>query len=147
MWWQVVSGAQIYGDIPDIADLTHDSRLVRPGSGFAAVPGFKTDGHDYIQTALTAGAAAALVQADHKAKWAQFLDTLPLVVVPDVRAALGPLASAVHGEPSKTLRLIGVTGTDGKTTTTHLTAHVLDACGLSCGYLTSGGFNTGAIEA
>jgi UDP-N-acetylmuramoyl-L-alanyl-D-glutamate--2,6-diaminopimelate ligase len=66
-----------------------------------------------------------------------------LVVLPDVRQALGYLAAAVHDNPSASLRTIGVTGTDGKTTTAHLTAHVLDACGLKAGYLSSVGFDTG----
>jgi UDP-N-acetylmuramoyl-L-alanyl-D-glutamate--2,6-diaminopimelate ligase len=68
---------------------------------------------------------------------------MPLVVVADVRAALGPLAAAVQRKPSSGLRLIGVTGTDGKTTTTHLAAHVLNVCGLACGYLSSVGFEAG----
>jgi UDP-N-acetylmuramoyl-L-alanyl-D-glutamate--2,6-diaminopimelate ligase len=61
-----------------------------------------------------------------------------------VRRALGQLAAAVHGDPAETLRIVGVTGTDGKTTTTHLIAHVLDACGLKAGYLSSVGFETGS---
>jgi UDP-N-acetylmuramoyl-L-alanyl-D-glutamate--2,6-diaminopimelate ligase len=129
--------------VPDVADLTHDSRLSRPGVAFAAVPGSRRDGHDFLDAALRAGAEALVVQADHEAEWAPFATLAPLVVVDDVRAALGPLASAVHGEPSSKLRIVGVTGTDGKTTSAHLIAHVLNACGLACGYLSSVGFNTG----
>jgi UDP-N-acetylmuramoyl-L-alanyl-D-glutamate--2,6-diaminopimelate ligase len=141
-WWQI-EGARAIGEAPDVGEITHDSRLVKPGTAFAAVPGFQSDGHDYIEAALRAGAGALVVQADREAKWRPFQEQAPLVVVEDVRAALGPLAAAVYGDPSEKLRIVGVTGTDGKTTTTHLTAHVLDRCGLACGYLTSVGFDTG----
>ncbi|HWO72248.1 MAG TPA: UDP-N-acetylmuramyl-tripeptide synthetase, partial [Dehalococcoidia bacterium] len=114
-----------------------------PGAAFAALPGRNADGHDFLAAAVEAGAAAAVVQADREAKWRPIAERLPLVVVPDVRASLGRLAAAVHGEPSRRLRMIGVTGTDGKTTSTQLVAHVLDACGLGCGFLSSAGFDTG----
>jgi len=131
------------GSVPDVDGLTHDSRLVQPGAAFAALPGRNHDGHDFLAAAAEAGAAAAVVQADREAKWRPLAGGLPLVVVPDVRACLGRLAAAVYGEPSARLRLVGVTGTDGKTTSTHLIAHVLDACGLACGFLSSAGFEAG----
>jgi UDP-N-acetylmuramoyl-L-alanyl-D-glutamate--2,6-diaminopimelate ligase len=142
-WWRRVDSARSVGAVPDVRGITHDSRAVRPGDAFAALPGRHTDGHDYLEAALGAGAAAAVVQADREAKWAPFASRLPLVVVPDARGALGWLAAAAYGDPASTLRLIGVTGTDGKTTTSHLIAHVLDACGLDCGYLSSVGFEYG----
>jgi UDP-N-acetylmuramoyl-L-alanyl-D-glutamate--2,6-diaminopimelate ligase len=126
-----------------VAGITHDSRAVKPGFAFAAMPGSRADGHDFLEAALAAGATAAVVQTDRAAKWEALAGRLPLVVVEDVRAALGPLAAAVYGDPSSKLRVIGVTGTDGKTTTTHLIGHVLDACGLGCGYLSSVGFDCG----
>src|SRR5690606_17221001 len=88
-------------------------------------------------------APACVVEASRREAWAQYEGRVPLVVVPDVRSALGHLAAAVHGNPSARLRTVGVTGTDGKTTTTHLTAHVLIACGLKAGCLSSTGFETG----
>jgi UDP-N-acetylmuramoyl-L-alanyl-D-glutamate--2,6-diaminopimelate ligase len=142
-WWQRVDSAQTRGDVPEVRGITHDSRAVEPGFAFAAVPGARADGHDFLDAALEAGATAALVQADREAKWAALASRLPLVVVPDVRGALGPLAAAVYGDPSSKLRLIGVTGTDGKTTTAHLIGHLLDACGLGGGYLSSVGFDCG----
>jgi len=142
-WWQAAAGARALGEVPPVPDLTHDSRQLAPGMAFAAVPGFRVDGHDYVEAALAAGASALVVQADREEKWARLRGRVPLVVVGDVRSALGPMAAAVHGDPSAKLRLVGVTGTDGKTTTTHLVAHVLDACGLGCGYLSSVGFDAG----
>jgi UDP-N-acetylmuramoyl-L-alanyl-D-glutamate--2,6-diaminopimelate ligase len=142
-WWQAVEQATTLGDPPNVDDITHDSRRVRPGVAFAALPGRSLDGHDFLESALAAGAPAAVVQADHRSKWSTIAGKLPMVVVPDTRAALGQLAAAVHTNPSNSLRLIGVTGTDGKSTSTHLVAHVLDACGFGAGYLSSIGFETG----
>jgi UDP-N-acetylmuramoyl-L-alanyl-D-glutamate--2,6-diaminopimelate ligase len=142
-WWQGVDSAQTRGEVPEVAGITYDSRVVQPGFAFAAVPGQRVDGHDFLDAALKAGATAAVVQTDHEAQWRAFEGRLPLIVVPDVRAAMGPLAAAVYGDPSSRLRLIGVTGTDGKTTTAHLIGHVLEQCGLACGYLSSVGFDCG----
>jgi UDP-N-acetylmuramoyl-L-alanyl-D-glutamate--2,6-diaminopimelate ligase len=142
-WWRAVEQATTLGDPPDVDDITHDSRRVRPGVAFAALPGRSFDGHDFLESALAAGAPAAVVQADHRSEWSTIAGKLPMVVVPDTRAALGQLAAAVHANPSNSLRLIGVTGTDGKSTSTHLVAHVLDACGFGAGYLSSVGFETG----
>jgi UDP-N-acetylmuramoyl-L-alanyl-D-glutamate--2,6-diaminopimelate ligase len=144
-WWQAIEGVHTVGDVPDVSDLTHDSRRVRPGTAFAAISGGRADGHDYIETAVGAGASAVVVQADHEAKWAPFASRVALVVVPDTRQALGWLAAAVHGVPSAKMFTVGVTGTDGKTTTAHLTGHVLDTCaGTShAGYLSSVAFDFG----
>jgi UDP-N-acetylmuramoyl-L-alanyl-D-glutamate--2,6-diaminopimelate ligase len=142
-WWRRVDSVRVLGAIPDVPGITHDSRAVRPGEAFAAVPGRHTDGHEYLEAAQAAGAAAAVVQADREQKWASLTGRLPLLVVRDVRASLGDLAAAAYRDPSKTLRLVGVTGTNGKTTTAHLAAHVLDRCGLQCGYLSSVAFDYG----
>jgi len=142
-WWRLDDSRAI-GEIPDIPNLTHDSRLVQPGWGFAAMPGREADGHSFITRAVEARAGACVVQADHEEAWAPHRNRVPMVVVADVRKAVGHLAAAVHRSPSSKLRTIGVTGTDGKTTSTHLIAHVLDRCGLGCGYLSSVGFDRGA---
>lgn len=141
-WWQSVPGQPSDGMSP-VDGLTLDSRQVRPGWAFVAVPGVASDGHDYLDAAIQAGAAALVVQADRPEKWRHFEGKAGMLVVDNCRAAAGPLASAVNGNPSENLRVIGITGTDGKTTSSHLTAHVLDRCGLSAGYLTSVGFDTG----
>ncbi|HEX5367935.1 MAG TPA: UDP-N-acetylmuramoyl-L-alanyl-D-glutamate--2,6-diaminopimelate ligase [Dehalococcoidia bacterium] len=143
-WWQALHDARAIGDIPVIDELAVASGEVRPGCGFAAVPGSKTDGHRFIEAAIRAGAPVCVVQSDRATLWSAYAGQVPLLVVPDVRAALGPLAAAVHDHPSAKLRLVGVTGTDGKTTSTHLIAHVLQACGLDAGYLSSVGFETGS---
>jgi UDP-N-acetylmuramoyl-L-alanyl-D-glutamate--2,6-diaminopimelate ligase len=103
-----------------VTGVTHDSRRVRPGDLFAAIAGFERDGHAFVPEAVAAGAAAVLVERD--GPW-----PLPAIVVPDVRAALGALAHAIWGEPTRGLILAGVTGTNGKTTTSFLTAAVLES--------------------
>ena len=93
-----------------IGGVTCDSRRVEPGSLFIATRGERFDGHDFVPAAAAAGAAAAVVErplAD---------PGIPLVRVPDARRAAGPAASAFHGHPSADLQLVGVTGTNGKTT-------------------------------
>ncbi len=137
-------GGRLEGVPGTIEGLTHDSRELRPGVGFVAVPGLQADGHDYIAPAIAAGTPLVVVQGDREAKWRGFAGRVPLLVVDDTRRAMGPIAAAVYGHPSHEMRLIGVTGTDGKSTTCHLIAHVLSAAGMACGYLSSVGFDTGA---
>lgn len=106
----------------EILEVEHDSRQVRPGSLFACIVGVATDGHRYAAEAIDAGAVALLVS--------RRLDVaVPQVVVDDVRAVLGPAAAAVQGQPSGQLNLIGVTGTNGKTTTVRLIASLLNLLG------------------
>ena len=105
-----------------VVDVEHDSRSVRPGALFACIRGDNHDGHDFAGQAVGRGAAALLVQAPVPGP-------VPSLVVPSVRAALGPAAAEVHGHPSRRLELVGVTGTDGKTTTVRLLAGILNAVG------------------
>ena len=119
-----LAGGRVLGDPgTPLTDLTHDSRAVGPGALFVAVRGFTVDGHRFVPAARAAGAAAVCVEEDPG-------DALPALVVADTRAALGPLAARVHGEPSRHLRLVGVTGTNGKTTVTHLLESIATAAGL-----------------
>ena len=110
-----------------VLDVTHDSRRVSAGSLFCCVRGSVVDGHDFAVDAVRSGAAALLVEEPIPGVPAD----LPQVVVSDVRASIGPLASAFHGFPSRHLMVVGVTGTNGKTTTCHLIASVLRHAGLS----------------
>ncbi len=124
-----ISGeASLVGDDVDISDVTHDSRLVKPGDLFVAVRGYETDGHRSLGDAIAWGAAALGVEE------AARTDT-PQLVVADTRTALGPLAAAVHGEPSRKIPVIGVTGTNGKTTVTHLIEGIVEAAGLTPGVI------------
>jgi UDP-N-acetylmuramoyl-L-alanyl-D-glutamate--2,6-diaminopimelate ligase len=112
------------GDDPDVRAVVHDTHDVAPGSLFCCVRGGLVDGHDLAGGAVAAGAVALLV--DHALPLA-----VPQVVVPDVRRAMGPIAAAFWGDPSHELVVVGVTGTSGKTTVTHLLCPVLEAAGLA----------------
>lgn len=106
-----------------IHDVTHDSRQVGPGVLFVAVRGFAVDGHRYLEQAVQVGAPAVCVEQPSPLP-------VPQLVVPDTRAALPHLAAAVHHHPSRHLRVVGITGTNGKTTVAHLMESIVDAAGL-----------------
>jgi UDP-N-acetylmuramoyl-L-alanyl-D-glutamate--2,6-diaminopimelate ligase len=111
-----------------IRGVAHDSRSVRSGDLFCCLRGERTDGHRYAPLAVEAGAAAVLVERPLDLAVAQ-------VLVDDARAAMAPLAAAFHGHPSAGMTVVGVTGTTGKTTTTHLLAAIFDHAGLPCGVI------------
>jgi UDP-N-acetylmuramoyl-L-alanyl-D-glutamate--2,6-diaminopimelate ligase len=106
----------------DVAAITHDSRAVTPGALFCCLPGRRADGHDFAPQVVAAGATALLCERPMAVDVTQ-------VIVPSTRAAMAPLAAAFHGHPSRRMAVVGVTGTNGKTTTTHLLAAVLRAAG------------------
>ena len=114
---------EIIGVASDIVDITHDSRQVQPGWAFACIVGATSDGHDFAAQAVSAGATLLLVERRLPFDVAQ-------IVVRDVRLAVGHVAAAVHGHPSRSLQLVGITGTNGKTTTTHLLGAILRHVGL-----------------
>ncbi|MGQ9697892.1 MAG: UDP-N-acetylmuramoyl-L-alanyl-D-glutamate--2,6-diaminopimelate ligase [Armatimonadota bacterium] len=117
---------------PVVTGLAYHSARVRPGFVFVALPGTRTDGHRYLQDALAAGAVAAVVRTDAQAVWP---DDRPLVRVPDTRRALALMASQFYGWPSRRLKLYGVTGTNGKTTTTYLLQNILTLAGVPAGVI------------
>ena len=119
--------AEVRGEA-DVSAVTHDSREVGPGALFCCVPGRTTDGHDHAAAAVAAGATALLCERFLPVEAAQ-------ARVPSVRAAMGPVAAAFHGFPSSSLDVVGVTGTNGKTTTTALLRSVLEAAGRPCGLI------------
>ncbi len=116
---------------PQITGVTHDSRQVQDGTLFVAVPGLHVDGHQFIPNAIARGAAAVV--------GTQPLEGLPVpyLRVEHARRALAVLSAAFHGFPARKLTVIGVTGTDGKTTTSNLIYHILKAAGIRVGLITT----------
>ena len=112
----------------EVADLAYDSRKVGPGTLFFCVPGEKVDGHEFGPAAAAAGAAGLVVERELDLDVAQ-------VVVADARAAMAPLAARFEGDPTARLRVFGVTGTNGKTTTAFLVRELLEAAGVQTGLL------------
>ncbi len=112
----------------DVNAIHEDSRAIQPGDLFVAVPGLRVDGHDYIDAAVKAGAAAAVVKRPLS------LD-IPCLVVENPAQVLALATARLYGEPGKTLTLLGVTGTNGKTTTTYLCESILKAAGFSPGVI------------
>ncbi len=138
----------------DISSITQDSRTVRPGSLFVAVKGFASDGHAYICQAVRAG-AAAIVYEDRDALAAQLvkigpandveaksgkteaIERLTLIQVGNSRHAVAIMASNFYGRPSEKLTLVGITGTNGKTTTVTLLYNLFMGLGYNCGLLST----------
>ena len=113
----------VQGTLPAaVTAVCDDSRALRAGALFLAVRGAERDGHDYLDAAAAAGAGVALVADPSRT-------TLPALVVKDTRRAAATAAAAFYGFPARQLRLVGVTGTNGKTTTVGMVRHLLDAPG------------------
>jgi UDP-N-acetylmuramoyl-L-alanyl-D-glutamate--2,6-diaminopimelate ligase len=120
----------LLGDGPavEIGGLAYDNRAVEPGTLFFCVPGFTRDGHDFAPDAVARGAAALVVARPVDAG-------VPEVQVADVRAAMATAAARFYGNPTTSLPVVGVTGTNGKTTTAFLVRALLEAAGRRCGLL------------
>jgi UDP-N-acetylmuramoyl-L-alanyl-D-glutamate--2,6-diaminopimelate ligase len=112
----------------EISDLAYSSQSVTPGALFFCVPGFRSDGHDFAPDAVERGAAALVSQRPLELG-------VPDVIVDDVRAAMGPAAARFYGDPTSELDVVGITGTNGKTTTAFLVRHLLEAAGRQTGLL------------
>jgi UDP-N-acetylmuramoyl-L-alanyl-D-glutamate--2,6-diaminopimelate ligase len=126
--------AQLFDDVPpsvadvEISSLAYDNRLVLPGTLFFCVPGYTRDGHDFAPDAVARGAAALVVERPLNLG-------LPEVQVRSVRAVMASAAARFHGDPTARLQTVGVTGTNGKTTTAFLVRALLEAAGRQTGLL------------
>ncbi|HET91120.1 MAG TPA: UDP-N-acetylmuramoyl-L-alanyl-D-glutamate--2,6-diaminopimelate ligase [Chloroflexi bacterium] len=119
----------------EIDRIVVDSRHVQPGDLFIAIPGVNVDGHRFIAAAVERGAVAVI--GERPGRDLAGLGAVAYVQVPNARAAWGWLCAAWEGFPARQMTLIGVTGTDGKTTTTNLTYHILRAAGLNVGMIST----------
>ncbi len=122
-----------------IGGIADDSRAVKPGSLFVAVRGERVDGHRFVAQAIGAGAAALVVEEPSAGP-----SSVPVVRVRNTRKALGVLAGRFYGEPAFRLTLVGVTGTNGKTTTTYLCKALLEAVGRRVGLIGTVAYQIGA---
>jgi UDP-N-acetylmuramoyl-L-alanyl-D-glutamate--2,6-diaminopimelate ligase len=119
-----------------VQTVEHDSRAVTPGALFCCIPGEHVDGHDFAAAAVAAGASACLVERG--------LDvSVPQIVASTVRGVVGPIAARVAGDPSRGMRVLGVTGTNGKTTTTYLLEAIAAAAGENTGRIGTTGAQIG----
>jgi UDP-N-acetylmuramoyl-L-alanyl-D-glutamate--2,6-diaminopimelate ligase len=125
---ELAAGGSAEAAAVEVTSLAYDSRAVRPGALFFCVPGERSDGHDHAAQALAEGAVALVVERPLGLG-------VPEVRVASTRAAMGPVAARFHGDPSAQLQVVGVTGTNGKTTTAFLVRALLEASGRPCGLL------------
>ncbi|HEV8020583.1 MAG TPA: UDP-N-acetylmuramoyl-L-alanyl-D-glutamate--2,6-diaminopimelate ligase [Candidatus Lustribacter sp.] len=124
-----LAAPRIVGTLPPtITELSVDSRTAQPGSLFVAVRGERVDGHRYAKNAVARGSVALVVES------AVDVD-VPQIVVDDTRAAISRLADTFYDHPSHALTIFGVTGTNGKTTTTYLVRAIAEAAGIPCGVI------------
>jgi UDP-N-acetylmuramoyl-L-alanyl-D-glutamate--2,6-diaminopimelate ligase len=134
---ELVESARALGSHPGlpqtpVTSVTHDSRAVAAGSVFVAVQGRKTDGARFAAEAEQRGAAAIVAETPRPDGV-----TVPWLVVPDARLALSELAAVFYGHPSRVLTVVGMTGTNGKTTSTYLMASIFDAASMPCGRMST----------
>ncbi len=118
----VLDHAEKSGDLSvPLTGVSHDSRKIRPGSLFVAIPGEKSDGHEFVHLALEAGAVAVLAEIRPGKEFCR----TPWITVSDTRKVLGPISSIIYNCPTQDLVLIGITGTNGKTTLTYLLESII----------------------
>ena len=137
---EAVSPVKVAGRLPEsCAGLTHDSRRVTPGAVFFALPGQRTDGARHIADAVRHGASVVVAEPEP----ADMTGSVYLQVR-DARRALAHASAAFYGHPARTLKLLGITGTNGKTTVAFLTQYLLEAAGLKSGMIGTVHYDLGA---
>ncbi|GJL53769.1 MAG: UDP-N-acetylmuramoyl-L-alanyl-D-glutamate--2,6-diaminopimelate ligase [Nitrospirales bacterium] len=147
---QPIQPLKTSGDLnAEVLDVTDDSRHVTRGSVFVAVKGTQVDGHDFTAQAWANGAAGIVVEDSLPKEFVGKADSpddvsTPVVIVKDSKRALGVLASRLHGDPSRHLNMIGVTGTNGKTTVTHLIRALIEQAGKRSGVVGTVGYFIGS---
>ncbi len=116
-----------------VTGITHDSRQVQPGDLYCALTGRQVHGADFLDQVLAAGAVALLTDVEGQERCVA--TGLPTIVVDDVRAVMGDVAAAVYGNPSSAMTMLGITGTNGKTTTAYMVGDVLQRAGRRVGLI------------
>jgi UDP-N-acetylmuramoyl-L-alanyl-D-glutamate--2,6-diaminopimelate ligase len=129
-------GARTIGADAIVTGIQYDSRLIEPGTLFAALVGSDFDGHRFVDDAIERGATALLVEREIERD-------IPQIVVANSREALAPVSASFYGHPSRELTAVGITGTDGKTTTSHLLNGILRHTGLNTGIIGTVGIRIG----
>jgi murE/murF fusion protein len=126
---EALAGARILGDASvEVRSVRSDSREIEPGDVYVAVRGIRADGHAFVPAAIARGAAAVVVEHPVEA-------AVPQVIAPDGAAALGVLVGRTLGDPARAMTLVGITGTNGKTTTTYLVESILATAGAPTGVI------------
>ncbi|HEY9840210.1 MAG: UDP-N-acetylmuramoyl-L-alanyl-D-glutamate--2,6-diaminopimelate ligase [Candidatus Sericytochromatia bacterium] len=131
---------------PNIHAIRYDSRQVGPGDLYVAVPGTRTDGHAHIPAAIAAGAAAIVCDRSWHGGQQNLDPGVVWLAVANPRAALASLAAAFYRHPARELRMVGITGTNGKTTTAHLVSQLLQRQQLNCGWIGTLGAGYGDVS-
>src|ERR671910_1179642 len=124
-----VLGTEIPSGVRGVRGVTHDSRRVESGFAFVAIPGFKRDGTEFAPEAIRRGAALVVAEIE--------VPGVPTAIVADARGALAVLAREVNGDPSRSMEVYGVTGTNGKTTTSYILHAILTDAYGECGLMTT----------
>jgi UDP-N-acetylmuramoyl-L-alanyl-D-glutamate--2,6-diaminopimelate ligase len=123
-----------------VSAVDYDSRRVRPGSVFVAIQGQRADGVAFAADAVGRGAIAVVAESPNTGM------DVPWIVVPDARIALAELAAGFYGHPSRSLQIVGITGTNGKTTTSYLLRSIFEAAGVPCGLIGTVGYSVAGEE-
>jgi len=131
-----IEGLKAKGNLDlDIKSIESDSRKVKEGDLFVAIVGFESDGHEFIKQAIENGASAIVIQEGSKIKKADIVKDVTIIMAPNTRIAIAKMACNFYNNPTKKLKVIGVTGTKGKTTTTFLIKSILEAQGKKVGLI------------